>query len=348
MTKSTISHKKRSFIIVLLAGFAFFGHPWGVAATQLIRFATLAPEGSAWMQTMHLLDAEIRRQTNNELGFKFYPNMAMGDERDVLRKIRLGQIQGAGFTGFGLGEILPEIRIMELPYLFRDETEYDSSLAFLGQDFHRGLEERGFVLLSWADVGAIYFLSQKPVAEPADLKGMKSWVWEGDPLAAAFFKELDQPAIPLSVTDVLLSLQTGMIDAVYGSPLAVLALQWFPKLKYISDVPFTNAVGAVLIDKPTFDKLPQEWQQLLLTESGKILRELIIRSRKDNREAYQQLLKEGLKSSPSTAEQRAKLAEVGRGVQVRLAGELYTNELLAKLQDFLAGYRSRHPDRENR
>jgi len=331
-----------------LAGFAFFGYPWGVEATQLIRFATLAPDGSAWMQTMHSLDAEIRRQTNGELGFKFYPNMAMGDEKDVLRKMRLGQIQGAGFTGFGLGEILPEIRIMELPYLFRDETEYDSSLAFLGQDFRRGLEARGFVLLGWADVGAIYFLSQKPVAEPADLKGMKSWIWEGDPLAAAFFKELDQPAIPLSVTDVLLSLQTGMIDAVYGSPLAVLALQWFPKLKYISDVPFTNAVGAILIDKPIFDKLPPEWQQLLLTESDKFLRELIIRSRKDNRDAYQQLLKEGLKSSPSTAEQRAKMAEVGRGVQVRLAGELYTNELLAKLQDFLTGYRSRRPDRENR
>jgi len=181
--------KRHTFYLFAFYLLLFTSPAWSMT---LIRLATIAPEGSTWMETMHAIDEELRERSGGELGFKFYPNMTMGDEKDVIRKMRLGQLNGAGFTGFGLGEILPELRILELPYLFRDDAEIDYVTSQLTDYFSRALAERGFILLGWADVGWIYFLSDKPVAEPADLKGLKVWMWEGDPLALAFFAELGQ------------------------------------------------------------------------------------------------------------------------------------------------------------
>jgi len=306
---------------------------------KLIRFATLAPEGSAWMEAMHALDDEIREKSGGEVGFKFYPNMSMGDEKDVIRKIRLGQINGAGFTGFGLGDILPEIRILELPYLFDNEKEFDYATEKLTGYFEERLAERGFILLGWVDVGWVYFLSKKPVAEPKDLTGLKTWMWEGDPLAKAFFAELGKSPVPLSVTDVHLSLQTGLIEAVYCVPLAALLLQWFTNVEYISDVPFTNAVGAVLIDKKTYDQLSPETREIIILASRQHLRDLVLKSRQDNREAFRQLLKEGLIPVESTQVQRDEMRVISLRVHERLAGDLYPPELLLWLKEILSEYR---------
>jgi TRAP-type C4-dicarboxylate transport system substrate-binding protein len=308
---------------------------------EIIRFATLAPEGSSWMVTMRAMDEELRTATSGEVGFKFYPNMSMGDETDVIRKIRLGQISGAGFTGFGLGEILPEVRVLEAPYIFETTEEIDYALSELTPYFRQKFSERGFHLLGWAEVGWIYFMAQKPVAKPKDLEGLKVWMWEGDPLARMFYQELGKTPVTLSVTDVRLSLQTGMIDAVYGSPLATLVLQWFPKLKYISDIPFTNAVGAVMIDRKAFERLTLDQQNLLSSIADKHLKKLNDQSRADNRNAYERLLKEGLQKVPSTAEERAEMMTIGNRVQEKLAGELYPAELLKNLRDLVKESRSK-------
>jgi len=310
-------------------------------AIQLIRFATLAPEGSTWMTIMRSIDQDLRKATNDEVGIKFYPNMSMGDETDVIRKIRLGQINGGGFTGFGLGEILSEVRVFELPYLFETEEEIDYAVGKLTPYFEEKLAEKGFVLLGWADVGWIYFMAQKPVAAPKDLKNLNVWMWQGDPLAKAFYAELGKTPIALSVTDVRLSLQTGMINAVYGSPLATLVLQWFTKLKYISDIPFTNAIGAVLIDKKSFDSLSEEHRKALLEISERQLKLLLAKTRADNRTAYERLQKEGLQPVASSDAQRDEMRAIGLRVHDRLAGDLYPRELLDRLRNAVAELRAR-------
>lgn len=291
------------------------------------------------METMHTIDKELNEQSGGEVAFKFYPNMSMGDEKDVIRKMRLGQLNGAGFTGNGLGEILPELRILELPYIFNNEAEIDYAVSELTPYFEKKLVDRGFVLLGWADVGWVYFLSNQPVLKPNDLKKQKVWSWAGDPLADAFFKELDKTPIQLSITDVHMSLQTGLINTVYCSPLAALVMQWFTKVKYISDIPFTNAIGAVLIDRKTFDKLDYDHQTFLLEISSKYLRQLLLKSRKDNNEAYQYLTQEGLEVTISTDEQRKAMRKVSIGVYNRLADDLYPRELLEQLLLILKDYR---------
>lgn len=326
-------------ILLLVASICVDGY-----SMKVIRFATLAPEGSTWMQTMRALDEEIRESSGGEVGFKFYPNMAMGDEKDVILKIKLGQVNAAGFTGLGLGEVLPEIRVLELPYIFRNENEIDYTLAELDDYIQEAFIEKGFYLLGWADVGWVYFLANKPVAEPAHLKGTKVWMWQGDPLAEAFFKELQKAPIPLPVTDVHLSIQTGMIDAVYSSPLAALVLQWFTRLQYISDIPFTYAIGAVLVDRKTLDELSPELRDMVIDKSRTRLRELVLKSRSDNRDAYLELVRQGMEIVPSTLNQRQEMHQLGTRVQDRLAGNLYSRELLERIRGLLEKYRERSID----
>lgn len=338
MLKYKLQHYMQLCFIFVLT--AIFLYPLEAHAIKLIRFATLAPEGTAWMNAMQAIDRDIRETSGGEVGLKFYPNMSMGDEKDVIRKMRLGQINGAGFTGFGLGEILPEIRILELPYLFSNEEEIDFTTSRLNDYFETKFAEKGYIMLGWADVGWVYFLSKKPVAEPKHLDGLKVWMWEGDPLAKVFFEELGEAPVPLSVTDVHMSLQTGLIDAVYCSPLAALVLQWFTKVNYISDIPFTNSIGAVLITQSAFESLTPQQQSLLTEISERHLHELLVKSRQDNHESYNLLLKEGLIKTPSTPKQRADMKQLGLRVHQRLAGDLYSRDLLDSLNSILSEYRS--------
>jgi len=289
---------------------------------------------------MREMNDRLIEESGGEVEFKFYPNMTMGDEKDVIRKMRFGQLQAAGFTGYGLGEILPEIRILELPYLFNNDEEVDLIAESLYDYFSNALTEKGYVLLGWADVGWVYFLSNVRVSEPKDLKTSKVWMWQGDPLAESFFQELDKSPVALPITDVLLSLQTGMLDAVYCSPMAALALQWFTRVEYISDVPFTHAMGAVLMDKKAFDKLDENEQTVLLSVCKTSLKSLVEMSRLDNVEAYEQLSKEGLTVVKSTNEQRHKMQVIGERVNQKLTGDLFPSSLFNRIDSLLVEYRN--------
>lgn len=343
-TRSSIPRKayKKQLIIILAIVILFISMPSGIASAKTtIRFATVAPEGSAWMDVMRSMGDEIKEKSGGEVVFKFYPNMSMGDEKDIIRKMRLGQIQSAGFTGFGLGEILTEFRILDLPHLFRDDSEIDYATGELFDYFNSSLSDKGFVLLGWADVGWIYFFSNSPITTPADLANTKVWTWQGDPLAQAFFEALGKSPVPLSVTDVLLSLQTGLINAAYSSPLAALALQWFTQIDYISDVPFTHSIGAVLMTRKSYDELSDENKTLLTEVSEKHLKTLIKRSRTENTEAYEQILKQGVIQVPSTHAEREEMVDISKKVYKLLSGDLFPPELLEELQNLLSQFRNR-------
>ena len=96
---------------------------------HVIKFATLAPEGSSWMKSMRKLSDKINKATDGNVVFRFYPGGVSGDEKDVIRKIRIGQLHGAGFTGVGLGQILPEVRVLDLPFLFDSDEEIQHMYA---------------------------------------------------------------------------------------------------------------------------------------------------------------------------------------------------------------------------
>ncbi len=308
--------------------------------TYQIKFASLAPDGSTWMNVMREFDQAIRKETNGEMGFKIYPGGVSGDEKDVMRKIKLGQLHGAGFTGVGMGEILPDVRILDSPFLFRNYNEVDYINNQFYDRFAKAFEKQGYILLGWAEVGFVYVFTNNPINDLDDLKNVKMWMWEGDAVAAATFKALGINTIPLSVINVLTALQTGMVNGVYISPLAILAVQWFTKVKYMMEFPMADAAGAVLISKSKFDNLPESYRQILLKNAQIYLTKLTRLSREDNKKAMEILKSNGIQIiPPPSPEKLKKFYEKGEIARRLLVDKLYSLSLVEETEKALEEFR---------
>ncbi len=311
-----------------------------ICAGTKIKFATLAPEGSTWMNVMKNMAKSIEDSTNGDLKFKIYPGGVQGDERDVLRKMRIGQVHSAGFTGVGLGEILPEVRILDVPFLFDNYDEVDYVADKLFDHFSNKFEEKGYILLGWAEVGFVYVFTNSPVNSIKDMNGIKMWMWEGDPIAEAAFTSMDISPIPLSITDVLTSLQTNLINGVYVSPLGCTVLQWHTKVKYMLELQLANSNGAVLITKKQFLKLSPEQQNILKFFSHKYLRQLTQLSREDNQKSLDLIQKSGIQFTQITDKKQLEdFDTAGEKARRSLVGKLYDQQFLTQVEGYLIDYR---------
>ena len=307
---------------------------------HIIKFATLAPEGSSWMKSMHKLSDKIKKATDGNVAFRFYPGGVSGDEKDVIRKMRIGQLHGAGFTGVGLGQILPEVRVLDLPFLFDSDEEIQHVYSKMDAYFKGLYEEKGYVMLGWVPVGWVHFFSQQPIHSVDDLRQSKPWMWEGDPLVEQVYKAMGVQPIPLSITDVLLSLQTGMVNTVYASTQGALALQWFTKVKHVTRLRMGYATGGVLISKKQFDKLPQPYQDAVKKIGAECLQELVELIQMDNLKAHKVLEKNDVNwvDLPSEKE-KARFQEAGATARKNLAGKYFPAELLDQVLNHLKEFR---------
>ncbi len=325
--------KKFIFLLLLLTTAAF-------SQEYTIKFATVAPEGSTWITIMKEYDAAIRKESGGKLGFKIYAGGISGDEKDILRKIKLGQFHSAGITGNGITEITKKARILDTPFLFKSTEEADHVYKMFDADFNQAFKDGGYVLLGWAEVGFVYIYTNTPVTKPEDLRNVKMWMWEGDPVAEATFKALNVSPIPLSLTDVMTSLQTNMINGVYASPLAAASLQWFTRVKYMFNLPLTDASGAVVISKKKFDALPPDMQNILV-KNGKIyLPKLTASSRKENARSIEVLKNKGIKLTEIPSKDViSTYDEIGKKARRLLIGKLYDESFLNKVESSIMEFR---------
>ena len=163
---------------------------------HLLKLATLAPEGSSWVQAMRNIDAEVRRKTDGVVGFKIYPGGVQGDEHVILRKMRIGQLHAGSFAGQGASMVFPDILAMEIPFLFDDYQEIDYVLEQMDTFYQEGFEERGFILLGWSDIGFVHILSQEPIRASADIRGLKVWRLEKEPITAVILPRPESLRFP--------------------------------------------------------------------------------------------------------------------------------------------------------
>ncbi len=312
----------------------------GDAQQYTIKFATLATEGSTWINVFKEYDAAIRKESGGRMGFKIYAG-TQGEDKDVMRKIRLGQLHSAGITGVGTGEISSKLRILDAPFLFRDYDEVDHLHAVMDPELDQDFVNNGFVLLGWAEVGFVYVYTNTPVRTIADMKNVKMWMWEGDQMAEAAFKALGIRPIPMSVVDVLTSLQTGLINGAYTSPLAALALQWNTRVKYMMSVPLADASGAVVISKKKYDSLPADLQEILLRNGRKYMAELTRKSREENAASIQTLKKNGVQWIEVTDKNTLhEFQSIGKSARQSLVGTLYDQAFLDRVEKILADFRA--------
>jgi TRAP-type C4-dicarboxylate transport system substrate-binding protein len=302
----------------------------------LIKFATVAPEGSTWMKHMRDLDKALREKSEERVGFRIYPGGVAGDELDVLRKIRIGQIHSTAFSGVGFGQILPMVRVLDLPFMFRDYNEADLVHRELEGFFSNRFQERRFELISWAEVGNVHIYSKKPIRKVRDLSRLKVWAWSGDPIAKETFTAMATNPIPLAITDVTTALNTGMIDTIYAPPLGALALQWYPYLNYMMSLPLAHSTGAILITKDYADQMPPDLFKMVKETVRNAMVALTADLRAQNEETVRLLEKHGLTVLPiPSGPELQEFYKVHDRVAMALAGQIYPRELLERVYKIL-------------
>jgi TRAP-type C4-dicarboxylate transport system substrate-binding protein len=323
------------------AGLLVLGAAIGVQAATL-KIATLSPDGSVWMKLLREGAEEVSGRTEGRVKFKFYPGGVMGDDKAVLRKIRLGQLHGAVLTAGGLTQTYTDIQLYNLPLLFESTEEVDYVRSRLDPQLLAGLEEQGFVSFGLAEVGFAYAMSRTPVTGVDEVQALKVWVPDGDLGAARAVASFGITPIPLSIADVLSGLQTGLINGVAVPPVAAIALQWHTQLEHVLDLPLLYVYGLLAMDDGAFGRLSAADQAVIREVMGQVVARVNARNRADHESAAAALRDQGLQWNEPTAAQVTEWQAYAQTATRQLLVEGFVSEdLYQALLDHLQNFRSR-------
>ena len=312
----------------------------GQAQAIQIKIATLSPEGSVWMEKMREGAEDLAKRTDNRIKIKFYSGGVMGDDKAVLRKIRIGQLQGGAFVSGSLSQFYPDNQIYSLPLFFRSFKEIDYVRGYLDQKIIDGFEKGGLIIFGIAEGGFAYVMSTVPIYTVEDMRAQKVWIPDNDSMILEAIKAFDITPIPLSIADVRAGLQTGLINTVTTPPIGALALQWHTQIKYLLDEPFLYIYGVLAVDRKVFKRLSPADQQTFRKIMGDVFKDLDRRNREDNIKAMETLHKQGIKFIKPSAEALKKWRKDALEVPNRLikAGRL-SQEMVNTLENLLKEYR---------
>ena len=300
--------------------------PAAQAAPIVVKLATLAPEGSLWHLIAKDMGERWRQASDGQVVVRIFAGGIAGDEGDVVRKMRIGQLQAAAVTSGAFHDIDPAAMALMIPMLYDSYAELDYVRDRLAPELEARMAARGFVVLNWGDAGWVHFFSQRPVVRPDDLRARKLFVWAGDSASLDLYRRAGMNAVPLAVTDVLPSLQAGLIDAFDTTPLAALAFQWFAKAPHMTDLPWAPLVGATVIGRGAWERIPADLRPVLLAvarEAAAARREEI---RRLDREVIAEMQKYGLRVVPVPPEARAQWQATAEGVYPVIRGKLVPAE----------------------
>ncbi len=249
-------------LFVLMSGALFIGMPPAYATD--IKIATIAPNQSTWMIDMRAAGKTIKERTDGRVNLKFYGGGVQGASPKVLQKIKIGQLHGGMFAPIDFIKTYVDVSLYGLPFAFESWEEMRYVREQMDADLAAGFEERNFVIFGFVGSFAM-ILSNQPVRNQSDLRGKKVWLPEGDLISFEALKALNLSPVSLPVTDVLIGLQTGLLDMAAIPPEVAVALQWHTRVRYFTDMPLLYAMSFLAIDKRTLNKLSAN-DQAVLTE----------------------------------------------------------------------------------
>ncbi len=333
-------------LVLLLACLAAFCRPTPAAVAgdkYLFKIASLAPDGSVWAKRFQEFAREVTEKSHGDVTFKIYPGGVMGDDRAMYRKIRVGQLQGGGFTMTGISEVVPDFRVLGIPFLFNSYDEVDRAWATLWGPLQKAFANQGLKLVATTEVGFLYAMSARPITTLDGLRTAKSWIPEGDPISKTYFETLGITPTPLSIPDVLTSLQTGMIDTVFNSFYGAVVLQWFTRTRYITDIPFGYSYGALVLDGRAFNRLPPAYARLIEEAARHNFANLVNDTRQSNRDALEALRASGLTMVHATPEALTQLKAHRQQTVAKLVGTAFSKEIYQTLISGLAATPASRP-----
>ena len=291
-------------------------------AATIIKIATVAPDGTAWMREMRAAAEAVKAHTGDRVEIKYYPGGVMGDPATVLRKIKIGQLQGGAFTGGEAASITADANVYSLPFEFRNQDEVDKVRGKLDPLLKQSFAAAGFEAVGISGGGFAYLMSVKDIRNKDDLKSAKVWVPQGDTVSEGGLEAAGVTGIPLPLADVYTSLQTGLIDTAANTPAGAIAFQWHTKIKHVLDLPLTYVVGLMLIDKKAYDALTPDDRKALADEFGSAFARLDKINRDDNAQARDALSKQGVAIVAPNAADAKSWEDIGIAARKKLGSGL--------------------------
>lgn len=312
-------------------------------AQTIIRMGTLVPKGSPWHDILLRMGDEWKKASNGSVELRIYPGGEQGDEPEMVQKIRIKKLQAVALSGAGLSGIDPDVTALEVPMMLSSYGELDYVREHISERLEKGLAQHGFVVLNWGDAGWVYFFTKQPAVHPDDIRRMKLCVLQGDNSTFELYKANGFHPVALAATDILTGLQTGLIDAFQSPSLVALSNQWFGGAKNMLDVRFAPLVGATVIAKDVWDKIPPPVQKEMLASArtaGQSLRDEIRKAESGSVPMMQQF---GLNVVHADAKAQAEWRQIAEGIWPKLRGGVVPQDLFDEVKRLRDDYRKAHP-----
>ena len=263
-------------------------------ADVVIKLGTLAPNGSPWHTILKEMGQKWEQASGGKVKLRIYPGGVLGNEGDMVKKIRIGQLQAAALTTVGLHDISADAQAVDVPMMIDSWKTLDFVMERMGPKLEKTMESKGYVVLGWSEVGFVRFFSTKKYATLGEMQSAKMFCWEGDPASAEAWRAGGFHPVVVSSTDIVPSLQTGLIDTVALAPLYAYSSRIFEKAKYMLDVPWAVLTGATVVKKDDWDKVPAELQPKLIEITREYSKKVGDEVRRMDTEALANMVKQGL------------------------------------------------------
>lgn len=311
------------------------------AEARTLKIATISPDGSDWMTKLRAGAKQVEDLTQGRVKFKFYPGGVMGDNKAVLRKIKIGQLQGGAVTAGALDQAFPDNEVYGLPLKYRNQAEMDYVRQHLDPVIMKGFEAGGYVALGMAGAGFAYIMSSKaPITSVASLRKQKVWIPAGDESSEKSIAAFNVTPVPLPLGDVLAGLQTDLVNTVAVPPIGAIALQWHTQIKYLTDMPLLFSMGVLAIDKKSFKKIKPKDQQVVRKVMGDTFKAIDRKNKADNSSALATLKDLGVKFvKPSPREKADWLAHAHVAQQRVIAEGVISQDIVNRVDTLLKQYR---------
>ena len=300
--------------ILVLSAALVFAMPINTLYAKTIKIATFSPDGTFWMQQMRAGAKEIKQKTQGRVKFKFYPGGVMGNDDNVLRKIRIGQLHGGAVTMGTVSQSTPDSTVYGLPFLFSSLDDAEEIRKTTDPILRKQIETDGFVNFGFAQGGFTYMMSKEKINNFDDLRKQKSWVPEKSDVGLSVYRNVGITPISLPLSDVLTGLQTGLINTIITSPIGALALQWHTHVNYVVDFPLNYLMAMMIIDKKVFGKLSETDQVVVREVMTKVYKKIDSQNKTDNEGARKALMNQGVKFVKLSHKDKAAWQEIGNTV----------------------------------
>lgn len=306
---------------------------------QIVKLATLAPEGSSWHNILKETAAQWKTISGGKVTLRIYAGGTQGDDPDVVRKMKLGVLNAGVLTSVGVAEIDNSVYALGVPLMFESDEEVYAILEKMRPKLEASIEKQGFIILNWADAGWVHFFTQKPVAAPDDLKALKLFTWQGDAKAVSAWKSAGFNPVPLPSTEIATALQTGLVTALGVPPQVAVISQYYNQAKNMTDLKWQLLLGASVISKKTWEQIPADIRPALKAaaeDAGKKMRAEVIASLAKDVEAMK---KRGLNVVAVDAKARAAWQKAAEAMYPQVRGPIVPAEAFDEALRYRDEYR---------